>query len=333
MQFFLTILLCIHSLLFFGCTSKKDSLPKLVIYTHSSFQGSYGPGPELKSIFESKCNCQVELINAGDAGILLQRLRLEKNQSADLIVGLDQLSLLDANQVEWKKLKTKVGLRDELKSWNNAYFLPYDWSPMTFLHIQGSTPVAKTFDDLLDPRYKRAFSMQDPRFSTPGLQFLLWVLHVKGEKEGFEFLKKFKKNIYKISPSWSTSYGLFQKQKAKSVFSYFTSAVYHWSFKKDKTVQPFVIKEGHPIQLELLAIPKNCNQCQLAEDFAKLMVSPQGQKVLLNKNYMLPVIDGVSQGTLFEQLPKMKTFFLDSKSEWIVNKQKILKKWYKSMGG
>ena len=64
----------------------------------------------------------------------------------------------------------------------------------------------------------------DPRSSSPGFQFLVWIINQFGEETLYQFIKK----AYLISPSWSTAYGLFTKKQTHAAFSYLTSLAYHW---------------------------------------------------------------------------------------------------------
>ncbi len=321
---------------FKNSSENTDShLKKLVIYSYTSFQSPSGPGQELVSQFQKFCNCRVQLVNAGDAGLIIQRLKLQKETRVDLVIGLDQLSAVDAiNVTGWKTLDLSgVQWRPEASEFLTAEFVPYDWAPMTFVYQKDIIDPAQTLDDLLLPRFRKKLSLQDPRMSTPGLQFLLWVLDVKGEKEGYKFLSQLSSSIYRVSPSWTSSYGLFQNKKAKAVFSYMTSPVYHWLYDKNSNVQPMIFKEGHPVQVELMGIPDGCKSCDLAEQFVRFMLTPDSQKILMTKNYMLPAIVGVSEGTPFENLPKFKVRSMTRSSKLIKNKKKIIQQWFKSIGG
>ena len=44
--------------------------------------------------------------------------------------------------------------------------------------------------DLLAAEYKGRVLISDPRTSSPGFQFLYWVIKSKGEEAGFQFLKE-----------------------------------------------------------------------------------------------------------------------------------------------
>lgn len=184
--------------------------------------------------------------------------------------------------------------------------MPYDWSPLSFVYRKSDEPVPQAFDELADPRFAKQFALQDPRSSTPGMQFYHWVKAVKGAQSQ-AFLKKFKPNVNSISPSWAFSYGLFKKEQTRFVFSYLTSLAFHWGVENNRDYRVLIFSEGHPVQVEFMAVPKSCRECALAEDFVRGLLTPEAQKIIMEKNFMLPVIDGLEEGTVFAELPVLKT--------------------------
>src|SRR6056297_2599910 len=71
-------------------TRKEESKPELVVYAYDSFASEWGPGPQVVELFEEKHGITVHLKSIGDAGQVLQRLILEKDDPrADLAIGID----------------------------------------------------------------------------------------------------------------------------------------------------------------------------------------------------------------------------------------------------
>lgn len=280
---------------------------RMRILAYSSFMGSTGPGLQLVEEFKKQCQCDIEVSNAGDAGLLLERLKLSKKDQYDLVIGFDQLTLPDAQKkMEWLEVEIKnVKWADEIKGHVTSKVFPYDWSPMAFVYRKEEIEAPKSLDDLLSDNYHAKIAIQDPRSSTPGLEFYEWVRFSKKEKTA-EYLEKLKPNIQSVSPSWSFSYGLFKKGLAKLVYSYVTSLVYHWEVEKDPRYQVASFTDGHPYQVEFAAIPKACTECQLAKDFLAMMLSPEGQSQISRKNFMFPAVKGVETFQAFADLPKLK---------------------------
>lgn len=303
----------------------------LRVFGYSSFTGRWGPGPLLKAEFEKNCDCKVEFIEGSDSGILLQRLKIEgESLGADVVVGLDQYDLEKAQAEQaWRKLGTgNLDFYPAIKpALQNAFFIPYDWGVLTFAARKGEVEDRiYSLEDLLKPEWNKKISLQDPRTSSPGMQFLSWVIQNKGEAEGFAFLKKMMGHVHSYSPSWSTSYGLFTNKQTQLVFTYVTSPLYHQIEEKNNGYFALNFKEPLPVQYEFLGIPEFCRHCDLAEKFVNLMMSAQGQKIIMEKNYMLPVIQGVREGTLFAQLPEYKTI-QDQHTPSLREVDRLLKSW------
>lgn len=284
----------------------------LRVFGYSSFTGRWGPGPQLKEAFEKTCKCKVEFIEGSDSGIILQRLRIEgESLGADLVVGLDQFDLSKAiDEQKWRSLSLgKLDVYDSVKpALSNTYFVPYDWGALTFVARKDElSRVPTSLDDLLSPEFNKKIALQDPRTSSPGMQFLYWVVRTKGETEGFKYIAKMMEQAHSFSPTWSTAYGLFTNKQAKMAYSYVTSPLYHELEEKKKDYFAIPFNEPLPIQFEFVGIPEFCHHCDLAEQFVNLMLSPQGQKIIMEKNYMLPVMKGVKENTPFANLPSVKT--------------------------
>lgn len=281
---------------------------KLRLLTYATFVGATGPGQEIIKSFKQKYGVDVEIMTLGDAGLLLERLKLaEASVPFDVVLGLDQLMIADAEkQFKWREMFFgNSGRHPVLSEFADTHFVPIDWSPLTFIFRKGDFPVPEKFDDLLNPAHKKQFALQDPRASSPGLQFFHWVKKVEGERTA-NWLEEFKPNVNSISPSWAFSYGLFKKEQVRFVFSYLTSLAFHWGTENQRDFRYLSLKEGHPVQVEYVAIPESCRECDLAEKFVAYLLLPESQKLIMEKNFMFPVIKGLEEGTIFGELPKLK---------------------------
>lgn len=340
MRHFILFVAAVYLVLFLAVLNRGDDRtdaltpaekPTVRIFGYSAFTGPWGPGPRLKELFEKSCNCNVEFIEGSDSGVLLQRLKLEgESLGADVVIGFDQFDLQKALADQtWQKLSfAGLDLEPEIKGLiKNDYFVPYDWGVLSFVGRKSElSKPPQELNDLLDPEFSRKIALEDPRTSSPGLQFLWWVIRSKGEDEGFEFLNKLADQAHSFSPSWSTATGLFNRKQAKLVFSYATSPIYYQV--EEKNADPFALefRESHPLQIEFLGVPDFCRQCDLAENFVNLMLSPEGQKIIMEKNYMFPVLRGVKEGTPFaaaSHFSRVMKFEIPSDAEI----ERLLKRW------
>ncbi len=276
--------------------SPKKPVKSLRVMTYSSFAGVFGPGQALKKKFQKLCACHLTWIKIPDSTLFKQRLLLRKDHfKVDVVMGFDQLSSLQLlpsaskNQpLEWKPvLVSKKIFTPSVEKFLSPYFVPYNWSPMTFISHK---PVQKiiSLKELLKPEYRGKISLPSPVHSTVGLQFFYWMWFVWSDKT-HSFLKQMRPQLYGLAPSWSTSYALFQRGHVSLSFSYFSSLLYH-SQQNQKNFHGVFFKEGHPFQVEMAGVLKSASSPHLAKQFIHFLLTPEVQALLMQKNYMFPVL-------------------------------------------
>ena len=303
---------------------KKNNLQKLKIMVYSSFLSPYGPANEIQKKFEETCRCQLKWIKVEDSTLMIQRLKLRSDGlGVDVVLGLDQLTFNTSNK-KWKKIDiSSTHFIPKAQKWIHTFAVPISWAPLTFIS-RNPENLPKTVQSLLKPHLKKNISLPHPRSSTIGFQFYFWIFSLF--KDTKPFLHSFKKQVYTVSHSWSSSYGLFQKKFSSLTFSYQTSMIYHLVEEKTPHFSAR-FSEGHPYQVELAVIPETCVQCDLAQDFLKFLFKKNIQKILMTKNYMFPVIQGVVQGTPFETLENLPLISYKKINSFLSKKDEHLKDW------
>ncbi|MDB2425980.1 thiamine ABC transporter substrate-binding protein [bacterium] len=304
---FLFILILALGLPSVSCTSNSDK-STLNILTYSSFQSPFGPAPTIFKSFEKKCNCKVKAINAGDALMIKQKLKFE-SEKVDLIIGLDQFLVFELEPEKYfSRISSKVNfdpIIPKLGKKHHEYYLPYDWAPLTFLKRTEQKKYPKKLKDLFAEEYKKSVIVSDAAFSSPGKHFLFWFSQ-ENSKFTESRLKSFKNSIFKIAPSWTSSYGLFQKGNADYIFSYITSPMYHKLVEKKELVEPMFFEDvsSYPVQVEYVALNKNSKKAVLAKQFIDHLLEDESQNTLMNKNFMFSVKKDVIQKSEFNQIYK-----------------------------
>ena len=294
---------------------KISGKPVLYVTAYSSFLSLTGPGRFLKDKFESRCSCKIQYAKAADSAGLLQRAALPVKQ--DLIIGLDQLSLEEADLSLFEKtpLSQPENLLPEMQN------LPYPCPPLNYAPIgwivRGNRG-PKSFPDLLR---EEKISFPDPRTSSLGLLLLYWLNNsFRGDEEALKnFLQKLKPKVYGGSlPSWSLSYGFFQRGRVRVSLSYLSSLAYHaieegQSKAADRIsaddaqqaapqYQFAVFKGGVPRQTEFACVLKKSRQKKSARQFVNFLLSREAQDIIMRRNYMFPATQNVRKG-VFAELP------------------------------
>jgi thiamine transport system substrate-binding protein len=286
-------------------------LAALIIYAYSSFAASWGPGPAIINEFKKQCGCEVKLIDIGDGGGLISRLKLEgKNTKVDVLIGLDQNSLekISGSELGWKT-----------KSFE------FDYGPLAFVYNSTVVMAPPTsLDDLLDPKWKGQILLEDPRLSTTGMGFLLWVIKEKGEDGAWKYFRALKDQIKMTTPSWDLAYGLFKKGQGQLVFSYWTSPAYHIQEENRHDIKAAAFKNGNYIQKEFMMAAPGEKNSELKKKFLDFMLGDFVQKILPEKNFMYPV-KKVTLPKAFKEIGPVKE--LPSLSPSPGDMDRWLKKW------
>lgn len=312
--------------------------------TYDSFAAKGGLGAELQRLAKSTCQVNLGLHPAGDGVQVLNQIELGLKTGGtrpDLAVGIDT-TLWDRARVlseDWGAWRPKTFSKLLPSMPREPGFVPFDQGPMAWMAdteqlARRKLAMPRSLKDLLKPEYKQALLLEDPRTSTPGLGFVLWVdaLMGPGAQATFAGLKP---QWLTLTSGWDQAYGLFVKGQAPLVWSYLTSQAYHRMNDKDggKRYQAVILEEGAPLQIEgafwVRGAPKEHSksiQCVL-----ETLQGPELQRLVPTKNWMLPVVSGVKLPKAFEELPKpVKTQLLTPRAGSVAP---LLERWRGWIGG
>ena len=284
----LKLLLSFVALLSFA--TMADAKETLTIYTYESFVSEWGPGAKIKESFEKTCDCTVEWVGLGDGVAALNRLKLEgANTKADLVLGLDTSLTAEAVATGlFGKHGVDKSLAKTPEAWTDDYFMPYDYAHFAVIYDTEKMKVPpKSLDELVNGDPAQKIVLEDPRSSTPGLGFLLWMKSVYGDKSA-EAWKKLQPRVLTFTPGWSEAYGLFTKGEVPMVLSYTTSPAYHEVVEKTSRYQAAPFSEGHYLQIEVAGLIEASPEKALAQKFLAFMMTPGFQDFIPTNNWMLP---------------------------------------------
>lgn len=271
----------------------------LTIYTYDSFVSEWGPGAKIKEAFEKDCSCSIEWVALGDGVAMLNRLKLEgTNSKADVVLGLDTNLTAEAQATG---LFGKHGLDPALAKtplpWTDDYFMPFDYAHFAVVYdSQTLKEPPKSLDQLVNGDAAQKIILEDPRSSTPGLGFLLWMKQVYGDKAA-EAWTKLAKRVLTTAPGWSEAYALFTKGEAPMVLSYTTSPAYHVIAENTDRYKAAAFAEGHYLQIEVAGLIEASPERALARKFLAFMMGPGFQDQIPTNNWMFPA------GTTSQPLP------------------------------
>jgi thiamine transport system substrate-binding protein len=186
--------LAASSLLLAGCApATEETTPtKVVLVSHDSFAIS----DESIAEFQELSGYELEIIRAGDAGSLTNRLVLTKSSPiADVVFGIDNTfrGIADESQIIDGEL-VEVDFGDVCFNYDRLWF-----------EERGLTPPA-SWRDLAKPEFENLTVITNPLSSSPGLAFLASTVAAFGES-GFEgFWESLRDNGVKVASGWEEAY-------------------------------------------------------------------------------------------------------------------------------
>jgi thiamine transport system substrate-binding protein len=188
----LTTMLALSSLLLAGCVPTDQAANKVTLVAHDSFAIS----DESIAEFEATSGFELEIIRAGDAGSLTNRLVLTKDSPiADVVFGIDNTfrSVADENGI----------IEGDL--------VPVDYSDVCFnydriwFEERKITPPA-SWRDLTRPEFNSLTVISNPLSSSPGLAFLASTVAAFGEENFEQYWRELRDNGVRVAAGWEEAY-------------------------------------------------------------------------------------------------------------------------------
>jgi thiamine transport system substrate-binding protein len=317
-------------------TLSAQAGPTLTVYTYESFVAEWGPGPKIKEKFEKQCACTLQWVAITDGVAILNRLKLEGAATeADVVLGLDTNLTAEATATglfgphgqDMTKLTLPIG-------WSDPDFLPFDYGHFAVVYDTEKMPhPPKSLDELVNGDPHQKIVLEDPRTSTPGLGFLLWMKSVYGDRAA-DAWRKLKGRVLTTTPGWSEAYGLFTKGEAPMVLSYTTSPAYHIIAENTKRYAAAAFAEGHYLQIEVAGLIAKSPEHALAEKFLAFMVSPAFQDEIPTNNWMFPAAPASRPlPDAFNTLVKPAKTLLYPPEDVAKNRRRWIDEWLNAVGG
>ncbi len=177
----------------------------VVLVTHDSFAIS----DSTLDAFTESTSVEVEVLTAGDAGLLTNQAILTKdNPTADVLFGVDNTFLsraIDADLFVPYESPALTTVPDALRAGPSV-------TPITFGDVclnydkAAAVPEPESLDDLLRAEYEGTLVVENPATSSPGLAFVLATIAEYGEDDWLGYWQGLVDNDVKVAPDWETAY-------------------------------------------------------------------------------------------------------------------------------
>jgi thiamine transport system substrate-binding protein len=265
------------TLILTGCAPTSQS-PVVTLVAHDSFAIS----DESIAEFEQQSGMKLEIVRAGDAGSVTNRLVLTKDSPiGDVVFGIDNTfrGVADKNDLIAGSL-SEVTYSDVCFNYDRVWFETNNLTPPT------------TWRDLILPVYEGLTVVSNPFTSSPGLAFLATTVAAFGEN-GFEaFWQQLRANEVKVATGWEEAYftefsGSAGKGEYPLVLSYSSSPAAE--VRDDGISQTVSLLDECFRQIEYVGVLQGASNPEGAKELVEYLLAEQFQSTIPGLMYVYPV--------------------------------------------
>lgn len=294
----------------------------VTVMTHDSFSVSEG----VVAAFQAQCKCTVQFLKSGDAGLVLNKAILSKdNPLADVFYGVDNSFLsraLNGDIFEPYASTALAGIATDLKLDASNRLLPVDFGYVTFntdkaYFADNRIPLPASLRDLTDPAYNGMLVVENPATSSPGLAFLLATVAAFGETGSYTYLdfwRGLRANDVFVADGWQDAYyGQFSGGSGEGdhplVVSYATSPAAEVFFADPQPAESptgnLLLPDGSFKQIEFVGILKGAREPELARQWVDFMLSETFQADIPLQMWVYPARTGTPLPEVFTKFAEV----------------------------
>lgn len=222
---------------------------------------------------------------------------------------------------DWPEVKDGIKIRDKDWKWIGAEVFVLGFAYNTDLVKPEDAP--KTWDDLLDPKWKGKIQMPNPAASGTATLMVLSQLMAKGEDQGWDYFKKLVAQTSALPDSGSAPTKAVAKGEAEIAIA-FDFMVYEMKAKGEKV--DFIVPEKTPIIVNPVSLVENGPNPAGGKALIDYLLSKEGQQTLANW-YHIPISKDVQSKTpltLEKVIPHAQQLDVD----WVVkNYDRVRNEW------
>lgn len=284
----------------------------LRLLSHSSFDLP----KELLAGFEQQHGVKLQIVKAGDAGEMVNKLILTRARPiADLAFGIDNTLLPRAQAAGVIEVYTGPAAQRPAAVRLGAGVVPVDYGYVNlnidraWFASQGLA-LPTSLADLASPAYAKLLVVPNPATSSPGQAFLLATIAGLGETAAFDWWAQMRRNGVKVVKGWSEAYYTEFSRNGGTrpiVVSYTSSPAAEVFYSKEKiTASPtanLFLPGGVFRQVEGVALVKGGNPAarEAAGQFIEFLRSPPVQQALQTTMWVFPAEAGAPRVEVIRQ--------------------------------
>jgi thiamine transport system substrate-binding protein len=271
-------LLALTAAFIFTSCAPTTQAQLVTLVAHDSFAIS----DESIAEFEKQSGLKLEIVRAGDAGSVTNRLVLTKDSPiGDVVFGIDNTfrGVADENNLIDGSL-SEVTYSDVCLNYDRVWFETNNLTPPS------------SWRDLTLPAYEGLTVVSNPLTSSPGLAFLATTVAAFGE-EGFEtFWQQLRDNEVRIAADWEDAYstefsGSAGEGNYPVVLSYSSSPAAE--LREDGLSQTVPLLDECFRQIEYVGVLKGASNPEGAKELVEFLLSASFQSTIPGLMYVYPV--------------------------------------------
>lgn len=301
----------------------------LRVLTH----GSFDLPKDLLAQFEQDAGVRLQIVKAGDAGEMVNKLILTRARPiADVVYGIDNTLLpraaaagvLDVYGGPASQRAAAAAMADGAdKSGVSHGVLPVDYGYVN-LNIDKAWFAEKglalptSLADLAQPAYAKLLVVQNPATSSPGQAFLYATIAGLGEEAAFQWWAQMRRHGVKVVKGWTEAYYTEFTRNGGTrpiVVSYASSPAAEVFYSKDKITESptanLLLKGGVFRQVEGVALVRGGNPAarEAAGRFIEFLRSGPVQQALQTTMWMYPAEAGTARADVMQRHASEPTAF------------------------
>lgn len=315
----------------------------LRVLTHSSFDL---PKEQLAA-FEKEAGVKLQIVKAGDAGEMTNKLILTRARPiADVVYGIDNTLLPRALAAGVIQPYTGPASQRMSAATLDAGVVPVDYGFVT-LNIdkawfaKSGLALPTSLDDLTKPAYAKLLVVQNPATSSPGMAFLQATIAGLGEEAAFKWWGQVRANGVKVVKGWTEAYYTEFSRNGGTrpiVVSYASSPAAEVFYSKEKITESptanLFLKGGVFRQVEGVAVVKGGRPAarDAAGQFIEFLRSAPVQQALQTTMWMYPAEVGAARADLIKRhAVEPSTYDNPASAEAAAKSKAWLQRWTKTV--
>ncbi|SFE58870.1 iron(III) transport system substrate-binding protein [Paenibacillus catalpae] len=259
----------------------------------------------IKPMFEEKTGYKLEIVS-GNGAEIASRIEAEKGNPHWDVVWMDSMPTIDQMGKNGQLLDSWQpsnldGLTDFAKGLvpaNNTYFPTGEHAASVIVYNTkafDANSAPKTWDDLIDAKFKGAIGMADPAVAAPAYPFVAWFFQSEGMDQGKSYFDSLLKNGVHVYPKNPNVAKALTDGEIKAAALQESNA---YTLKNaGEPVDIIWPAEGAPASVRVAAIQKESKHQEAAKAFVEFLLDPATQQALIDKgdeSYFEPSVKGVN---------------------------------------